>query len=96
MYLISCAALHNGQIRSLCLLYCTTAVHCEKVHSFAQERFLGVEMPAPNNLVYGETNRFSLFVYSAVKCIRTLLVKINGNGVVQITKQIKLIGRCMY
>ena len=96
MYLISCATQHNGQSRSLCLLYCTTAVHCEKVHSFAQKRFLGVEMPVLNNLVYVETNQFSLFVNSVVKCIHTLVVKINENGVVQITKQIKLIGCHMY
>ena len=33
-------------------------------------KFLGVEMRTPNDLVYGETNRYSLFVNSAVRCIR--------------------------
>ena len=46
------------------------AVHCEKVHLFALKRFLGVEMRTPNDLVYGETNRYPLFVNSAVRCIR--------------------------
>ena len=48
----------------------TAAVHCEKVHLFALKRFLGVEMRTPNDLVYGETNRYPLFVNSAVRCIR--------------------------
>ena len=48
----------------------TAAVHCEKVHLFALKRFLGVEMRTPNDLVYGETNKYPLFVNSAVRCIR--------------------------
>ena len=49
----------------------TAAVNCEKkVHLFALKKFLGVEMRTPNDLVYGETNRYPLFVYSAVRCIR--------------------------
>ena len=47
----------------------TTAVHCEKGHLFAQKKFLGVEMRTPNDLVYGETNRYPLFVNSAVRCV---------------------------
>ena len=34
------------------------------------EKILGVEMRTPNDLVYGETNRYPLFVNSAVRCIR--------------------------
>ena len=48
----------------------TTAVHCEKVHIFALKKILGVEMQTPNNLVYGETNGYPLFVNSAVRGIR--------------------------
>ena len=48
----------------------TTAVHCEKVHLFALKKFLGVEMRTLNDLVYGETNSYPLFVNSAVRCIR--------------------------
>ena len=48
----------------------TAAVHCEKVHLFALKSILGVEMQTPNDLVYGETNRYPLFVNSAVRCIR--------------------------
>ena len=48
----------------------TTAVYCEKVHLFALETFLGVEMQTPSDLRYGETNRYPLFVNSAVRCMR--------------------------
>ena len=49
----------------------TTAVPCEKTTTFTCiGKFLGVEMRTPNDLVYGETNRYSLFVNSAVRCIR--------------------------
>ena len=46
------------------------AVHCEKVHLFALKKFLEVEMRTSNDLIYGETNRYLLFVNSAVRCIR--------------------------
>ena len=46
------------------------AVHCEKVHLFALKKFMGVEMRTPNDLIYGKTNRYLLFVNSAVRCIR--------------------------
>ena len=48
----------------------TTAVRCEEVHLSALKKLLGVEMRTPNDLVYGETNRYPLFVNSAVRCIR--------------------------
>ena len=48
----------------------TTAVHCEKVHLFALKKILGVELRTPNDFVYGETNRYPLFVNSVVRCIR--------------------------
>ena len=40
------------------------------IYLFALKKFLGVEMRTPNDLVYGETNRYPLFVNSAVGCIR--------------------------
>ena len=46
------------------------AVHCEKVHLFALKKFLGIEMRTSNDLIYGETNSYPLFVNSAVRCIR--------------------------
>ena len=46
------------------------AVHCGEVHLFALKKFLGVEMRIPNDLIYGETNRYPLFVNSAVRRIR--------------------------
>jgi len=48
----------------------TTGVHCRKVNLLALKKFSGVEMRTPNDLVYGETNRYPLFVNSAVRCIR--------------------------
>ena len=45
-------------------------VHCEKVHLFAMKKFFGVEMRTPNDLIFGETNRYPLFVNSAVRYIR--------------------------
>ena len=46
------------------------AAHCEKVHLYALKKFLGVDMRTPNDLVYGETNRYPIFLNSAIKCIR--------------------------
>ena len=46
------------------------AIHCEAVHTFALKRFLGVDRRTPNDLVYGETNRYPIYVNSAVRCIR--------------------------
>ena len=51
----------------------TAAAHCEIVHLFALKKFLGVEMRMSDDLVYGETNRYPLFVNSAVRCIRCWL-----------------------
>ena len=51
----------------------SAAVHCEKVNLFALKKILGVEMRTPNDLVYGETNRYPLFVNSAVRCVRYCL-----------------------
>ena len=45
------------------------AVHSEKVNLFALKKFLEVEMRTSNDLIYGETNRYLLFVNSAVRCI---------------------------
>jgi len=39
------------------------------IYLFALKKFLGVEMRTPNDLVYGETNRYPLFVNSALRCI---------------------------
>ena len=43
---------------------------CEKVHLFALKRFLGVTMRTPNDLVYGETNRYPIVLNSVIRCIR--------------------------
>jgi hypothetical protein len=47
-----------------------SVVHCESIHLFALKKFLGVNMRTPNDLVYGETNRYPIYVNSAVKCVR--------------------------
>lgn len=41
-------------------------LQCEKVYLFALEKFLGVEMRIPNDFVNVETNRYKIFVNSAV------------------------------
>ena len=46
------------------------AVHCETVHTYALKRFLGVDRRTPNDLVYGETNRYPIHIKAAVNCIR--------------------------
>ena len=46
------------------------AIHIEKVNLYALKRFLGVDMKTPNDLVYGETDRFPITLNSAVRCIR--------------------------
>ena len=46
------------------------ADHCEKLHLFALKRFLGVTVKTPNDLIYGETNRFPILINSAVRCMR--------------------------
>ena len=46
------------------------AHQCESVHLFAIKRYLGVDSRTPNDLVYGETNRYPVFINSSVNCIR--------------------------
>ena len=46
------------------------AVHCESLHLFALKRFLCVGIRTPNDLVYGETGRYPIYVNSAVQCMR--------------------------
>jgi hypothetical protein len=38
------------------------AIHCESVHVFALKKFLGVDVRTPNDLVYGETDRFPIYI----------------------------------
>ena len=46
------------------------AVSCERVHLFVLKKFLGVSLKTPNDLIYGETNRFPIYLNSAIKCFR--------------------------
>ena len=46
------------------------ASQCENVHLFALKKFLGVSNKTPNDLVYGEVNRFPIYLNSAVQCIK--------------------------
>ena len=45
------------------------ASHCEKVHLFALKKFLGVSMKTPNDVVYGETGRYPIYLNSVIRCI---------------------------
>ena len=42
----------------------------EKVQTVAMKRFLSVPLHSSNNLLYGETGRYPLFIKTAVKCIK--------------------------
>ena len=46
------------------------AKYCESVHLFVLKKFLGVDMRTPNDLIYGETNRYPIYINSAVNTIR--------------------------
>ena len=49
----------------------TNAVlHCESVHLLGLKKYLGVEMRTPNDLVYGDTSRYPMYVNSTLRCIR--------------------------
>ena len=48
----------------------SSSIYCEKVHLFALKKFLGVDRRTPNDLVYGETNRYPITLNSAIRCIR--------------------------
>jgi hypothetical protein len=43
---------------------------CEKVHLFALKKFLGVELRTPNDLVYGELDRYPITVNFALNSLR--------------------------
>ena len=42
---------------------------CEKVHLLGLKRYLGVDVRTPNDLVYGETNRYPIVINCIVRCI---------------------------
>jgi hypothetical protein len=46
------------------------AAQCESVHLLALKRYLGVELRTPNDFVYSETNRYPIYINSAVSCVR--------------------------
>ena len=43
---------------------------CDSLHMFALKKFLGVESRTPNDLIYGETNRYPLSILAAIRCIK--------------------------
>ena len=46
------------------------AQQCEKVHLFAIKKFLRVNLRTPNDLVYGELDRYPVTINSTINCIR--------------------------
>ena len=44
-------------------------IFCENVHLFALKVFLGITIKTPNDLVYGKTNRFPIYLNSAIRNI---------------------------
>eukprot|EP00745_Piridium_sociabile_P037736 TRINITY_DN6881_c0_g1_i1.p1 TRINITY_DN6881_c0_g1~~TRINITY_DN6881_c0_g1_i1.p1 ORF type:complete len:302 (+),score=4.84 TRINITY_DN6881_c0_g1_i1:89-907(+) len=47
-----------------------SAMYIENIHLFALKRFLGVHVKTPNELVYGETGRYPIYINSSVQCVR--------------------------
>ena len=47
-----------------------SATFCERPHLYALKKFLGVSIQTPNDLVYGELNRYPIYINSALRCIR--------------------------
>ena len=46
------------------------AKQCESVHLLGLKKFLGVDRRTPNDLVYGDTDRYPIYINSAIRCIR--------------------------
>ena len=71
-YLWNCLILKCNPSLSMVRSYGVLRQSCSlrKSTFIALKRFLGIEMRTPNDLVHGETNRYPLFVNSAVRCIR--------------------------
>ena len=44
--------------------------HCEKLHLYALKKYLGVENRTPNDLVYGETDRYPIVLNCILRGIR--------------------------
>ena len=44
------------------------AMHIEKVHIFALKKYLGVHRRTPNDIVYGETGRYPIYLNSYIRC----------------------------
>ena len=42
----------------------------EKVHTFALKKLLNVSPRTPNDMAYGETGRFPLYIHSYTACIK--------------------------
>jgi len=59
-------ALYGAELRGIDKV----AIQCESVHLLALKKFLGVGMKTPNDFVYGETDRYPIYLNAAVKCIR--------------------------
>ena len=56
------------------------AALCESVHLFGLKTFLGVKKRTPNELVYGETNRYPIYINSAIRCIQYWLKLLRMNN----------------
>ena len=46
------------------------AVNCEKLHTFALKKFLGVDIRTPNDFVYGKLDRYPIDINSIGNCLR--------------------------
>eukprot|EP00745_Piridium_sociabile_P015462 TRINITY_DN22952_c0_g1_i4.p1 TRINITY_DN22952_c0_g1~~TRINITY_DN22952_c0_g1_i4.p1 ORF type:complete len:307 (-),score=-7.22 TRINITY_DN22952_c0_g1_i4:6-854(-) len=55
-------------------------IQCESVYLLGLKQILGVEMRTPNDLVYGETDRYPIYINSAIRCIRYWLKLLKMNS----------------
>ena len=58
--------LHSSEIWGLEEDYC---YQVEKTHLFALKRFLGVSQRTPNNMIYGDTARYTLYINAYVRTV---------------------------
>ena len=80
MYKLDCSSFHvfrklfDSQVQSILQYGAETGAFetgeiIEKLHLYAMKKFLNVEARTPNDLVYGELNRYPIYLNSYVKCI---------------------------
>ena len=77
--------LSDAQIRPMLLYYSyeiwglNQHKPIEKIHTFALKKLLNVSPRTPNDMVYGETGRHPLYIFTYVACVKYWL-RLTNNG----------------